>query len=225
MNPFRGSISFGGGEAMELPEEGQHLAVCVGMIDLGTHIEPGFQGAPDREARKCFILFELINEQKEDGSAHVVGVEYTASLNSKSKLVGMLQKVRGKAYNDGEDVDVSAVVGKPCQVLINHKKSAAGRTYARVGDVTSAPKGTKGLKGSNMPILFIMDEESEEELEVPTEAWLPYVVGESVADKIRRSPEWKRRLGDQHATAVKRPADKTSNTNGRATRQEMDTPF
>lgn len=225
MNPFRGSISSGGGEGMELPEEGQHMAVCVGMIDLGTHLEPGYQGAPDREARKCFMLFELVNESKEDGTHHVVGVEYTASLNAKSKLVGMLQKVRGKNYNDGEDVDVTAVVGKPCQVLINHKKSAAGRTYARVGDVTSAPKGTKGLKGENGPLLFIMDEESEEELELPTEAWLPYVVGEAVSEKIKRSPEWKRLQGEQNVAAVKRPAGGTSSNNGKAARQEMDTPF
>jgi hypothetical protein len=205
---------------MELPEEGQHMALCVGMIDLGTHIEAGFQGAPDRAARKVFMLFELVNEQKSDGCNHVVGVEYTASLNAKSKLVGMLQKVRGKNYGADDDVDVAAIVGKPCQVLIQHKKSAAGRTYARVGDVTSAPKGTKGLKGECEHIIFIMDEESGEELELPEATWIPYVVGESVADKIRRSPEWKRIHGEADAEAVKKPANSQPKQN-----REIEVPF
>jgi hypothetical protein len=212
-NPFKGSLSRGGG-VTELVDEGQHLAVIVALIDLGTHVEPGYQGAPDREVRKCFIGFELVNEVKEDGSRFVVGQEYSTSLNQKSKLVQHLQKIRGKEYTDGEAIDVTSAVGKPCQVLIQHKTSGMGRrTYARIADVTAAPKGTKVGKPENETVIFFIDAD-EDDLQLPEQEWLPYTIGEKLSDKIARSPEWRSVMGETNAAAQKRPVSVAVATNG-----------
>lgn len=223
-NPYKGSLSKG--TTSELVDEGQHIAVIVAMIDLGTHLENGFNGGPEREVRKCFFAFELVNEKMDNGLPFVVGREYTTSLNSKSAMVQMLQKVRGKEYGDSEQVDVTGCVGKGCQVLIQHRESSSGRKYAKIADVTAPPKGARVGKSTHTPIVFVIDDD-DANLELPDQDWLPFSIGERLSEKIARSPEWKKYTGQDNATATKKPLNGIA-TNGHPSNHddaEMEVPF
>lgn len=183
MSLWKQKASSGGGGDWELPPEGNHSAVCVAVIDLGTHVE-SYQGV-SKEARKLYLAWELIGHQTKQGGPHIVCNQYTVSFNEKAKLRQLLETWRGKKFVEGEEFDISRIVGMPCFLQVSHAKSGSGNDIYKIDAVTTIPKGIQLPKPTVKPILW--DIEGTEP--VPAQDWLPFLYGKKVSEKIGDSIE------------------------------------
>jgi len=121
---------------------GNHVARCIGLIDLGTQ-EYTFAGKPKR-SRKVLVKWELPNERKvfseEKGEqAHVLSKEYTMSLSEKANLTKDLQSWRGKPFTEQEldGFDLKTILGVACLLMVIHNEKG----YAEIASVAALPKG------------------------------------------------------------------------------------
>ena len=131
----------GGGDFKPVPAD-VHDAVCIWMVDLG--VQPGGIYAPKHQV---YIKWEIPGERIEyekDGVKHegpmTIGNFYTVSLSEKANLRSDLEGWRGKPFTKDElaKFDVTAVVGKPCRLVVEHKTKQDGRTVAFVKSVIRA---------------------------------------------------------------------------------------
>lgn len=167
----------GGGEgSYDLWPEGNHPARCVGLIDLGTHTET-FQGT-SKDAHKIYLAWELVEE------GIVVGREFTFSLHEKAALRAWLKSWRGKDIPDGEEFDLSKVVGAACNVTITHTKKG-DRTYAAVSSISAPLRGQTIPAPKHTPVCYALPDGPESSLP----DWLPWSYGQSLPDKIAQSHE------------------------------------
>ncbi len=170
-----------GGDFERLPA-GAHAAVLVAIVQIGTQTES--YGSETWEAEKVYFVWEVPSEKKQDGTSHVVGECYTDSLNKKAKLRIMLEGWRGKQFDEGEEFDYLACLGKPCLLQITHGKSAKGNEYASIGSIGQLPKGTPAPVATYEPFSWPIEDDPSK---LPD--WLPYIIGKSVPDKIAASAE------------------------------------
>lgn len=121
--------------------EGTHIARCFSIIDLGTqHGE--YQGAPTVR-HECIVRWELPHEMVDiDGEQKpmVVSKFYTVSTSEKANLRRDWESWAGRKLTGEEllrGVDLTKLLGRPCQLSIQH--NAQGK--ARVVAVTGLAKG------------------------------------------------------------------------------------
>lgn len=135
----------------KLVPEGSHLAICYGIVDLGTQ-KSNWQGEIKHQ-RQCRILWELHGEDHdgnaltiEDGRPLSLSQRYTLSLNEKAKLRKMLVSWRGSEFTDKElrGFDMRTIIGKACMLTVTHSHKD-GRTYANVESVTAVPAALRKL--------------------------------------------------------------------------------
>ncbi len=184
-NTFRGKApAKGEGGDYAVCPPGNHPAVLVAMIDLGTQ-EEAYQGQ-SRKVRQVFLVWELTAE-KAPGSAFnfVLGKAYTLSFHEKAGLRQMAEKWRGKPYPEEAEIDYGAMVGKTCLLSVVNKQSANNRTYAQVAGVSAVPKGLAVPNPMHKPFTWEIGTNTPAELP----DWLPYCIGEKVPDVIKRAPE------------------------------------
>jgi hypothetical protein len=137
----------------ELVPEGDYFAVCVGVIDLGTHTPiRGFQGAAPTAAHKVYIAWELADYTGNP----VVGKDFTASLNEKAKLRAWVKKWRGRDFGEQEEFQLSKLVGQKCQLTISHTRSGE-RTFANVEELTKLRSTDKVPDATRELITFDLD--------------------------------------------------------------------
>lgn len=143
----------GGGEYQQCPA-GSHIAVCVGLVDLGTqHGE--YQGKPvTRE--QIIIRWETPDELMDDGQPFLVSAFYTNSLGEKANLRKILEAWRGRQFTEEElkGFDLQNILGVACMLNVAHND--AGK--ARVQAVMALPKGTPKPKPHNPCKAFWIDE-------------------------------------------------------------------
>lgn len=123
-------------------EEGQYVAQCVDVIDLGEAVV-SFPGTPDYLAKKCALVFRTGEKNPETGHYVDVSQEFTVSMGEKANLRKFLEQWRGKAYtNDqaNEGVPVDKLCGQPALLTVGHKESKKGRTYAVIVSAVPVPK-------------------------------------------------------------------------------------
>src|SRR5438067_5017864 len=138
------------GGSFQLPPEGNHLARCIRVIDLGTQTD-AYNGKPKKHHR-VMIGWELPEEKavfdEERGEEpFLVSKEYTLSLNERANLLHDLESWRGKGFSEAEldAFDISQLLGVVCMVNVIHRVSAKKRKYASVNGITRVPKGMKDL--------------------------------------------------------------------------------
>jgi len=177
----------GGGEFTELVPAGNHPAMLIGIIDLGTHTEQ-YQNNKPHDAHKVMLAWELPTEQKSDSTInHVIAATYTYSFHKKSALRLMIENWRGSAYKEGDEFDISVMLGKQCLLSVIHAKNNDGsKTYANVSKsgASAIPKGMKCPPAQNKPICWAIGDGP-----VPEDPWLPRSFGEKIGDVIARSKE------------------------------------
>ena len=107
---------------------GLHDAVCIGVIDLG--MQSGNFGVKP----KILIQWELPNVLTDDGKPYTISRTFGANLHKQGSLRPILAAWRGRDFTPEELklFDVSALLGKPVKLLIQHSTSAEGKTYANV---------------------------------------------------------------------------------------------
>jgi len=122
----------------EQPPQGNHVAVCYRVIDLGTQTTT-FNGE-EKTAHKIMLGWELVDEMMEDGKPFSVNNRYTLSGHPKATLRKTLESWRGRPYRDDElPFDTAKLLGQPCMINVTHT-TKDGKTYANVAAVTPIPK-------------------------------------------------------------------------------------
>lgn len=131
-------------------EAGNYLARCYQMIQVGTVTE-----VINGEAKvlpKVRIGWEFPNDKKvfneERGPEPIVfNEEYTLSMHEKASLRKMLASWRGKDFtpDEAKAFDITVLIGKACFVNIIHTPSKRDplKIYAKIGSVSSVPKGVE----------------------------------------------------------------------------------
>lgn len=192
---FKAKATNKGGGGSEVPPAGAHPAVLIAIIDLGTH-EDEYNGKPSYP-RQVLFVWELTTEKLAGTKSrnHVLARDYTIGysgeviLGPKNGLRKMLEGWRGKAYGEGDDIDIAAPLGRSCVLTVKHGESAKKNTYAKIESVTPVPKGLAVPPAERCkPFTW----EIHEGAELPPEReWLPFVYGEKVEDVIKGSYEWR----------------------------------
>jgi hypothetical protein len=176
----------GNGEDRPLAPAGNQPAVLVAMVDLGTQ-ENSYQGKVSKN-RKLYLVWELVDAP----GRPLVGKDFTRSLHEKALLRRFVDSWRGKPLANGEDFDLSKLVGQPCMLDVQHHKSKDGKkTYAVVEGASSVPilkgKRVEVTKPEHGPFAWHLDDGGEGKLP----DWLPYLYGRSVVEWIMDSEERK----------------------------------
>jgi len=177
-------------------EAGNHFAICVGLIDLGTH-KKEFKGVVkySREIRLCFETVTakaIFNEEKGEQPFYLTK-DFSLSMYPQSSLRLFLESWRSKKFEekDLDDYDLKGVLEKTCllNTVINSNKDGS-REYSNIVSATPVPKEmAKEVKPVN-PILYF-------DLENPD--WNVFAgLPEFLQNKIKESPEYKKAaVGDE----------------------------
>ena len=173
----------------QVPPEGNHLARCIRVIDLGTQID-SYNGKPKKHHR-LMLGWELPEEKavfnEERGEEpFLISKEYTLSLGEQANLRHDVESWRGKGFSEAElkAFDVSQLLGAVCMVNVIHRVSAKKRKYASVNGITPLPKGMKDLVPSQVlpSIKYLIEDGVGGAFDV-----LP----EFIQEKIMASEDWK----------------------------------
>lgn len=141
----------------KLTPSGSHLAICIGVIDLGTQ-KSVYEGK-EKHARKVRLVWELCNEKRDDGTILTTGKSYTNSLGDRATLRAHLQSWRGRAFTPEElkRFDLTAIVGKPCVLTIIHEAKNGGGMRDSIASITGVMKGMPVPPQVTPPTLFDID--------------------------------------------------------------------
>lgn len=133
-------------------EAGNHVARCIQVVDLGTHMEKALEFPHELRANhKIRISWELPNESKilkdqetgeETTSVSIIGQEFKGSLHENSRLRKTLASWRGRDFTDEElkGFSLDKLLGATCMLNITHTQKD-GKKYANVTAVTPLAKG------------------------------------------------------------------------------------
>lgn len=169
----------------ELPSEGSHQAVCICVIDLGTQ-DNTYEGVTTT-AHKVFVGFEVADEFKASGDPFILGRDYTFSLNEKAALRGLVKALRGKDVGADEELDLRALLKKPCIVSLENKTTSGGKSYVKLTGVQPPMRGNKPATCRLESIFWEIDSGEP----FPDADWLPYLYGQPLLKVVESSHEWR----------------------------------
>lgn len=175
---------------------GSHIGVCDMVVYLGVQPGTGLYPAPKPQVYARFELpharIEFEKDGKKQEGPRVIGKTYTASMSEKANLRKDLESWRGKQFTDeeAEAFDVSAILGKPCMLMITQKPKD-GKVYSNITAIGGVPKGmdAKSVVAEIKPIYYGPDNTSTFEM----------------------LPKW---LQDKIAGQIVAPEQKQQTTNG-----------
>lgn len=126
----------------ELMPEGNHIAVCYRVIDLGT--QHGEYKGQVKIQRKVLVSWEVPDEKMADGRPFTIGQKFTWSMSEKANLRQTLESWRGKAFTDDDfganGFDIMNIIGVGCMLNVVHT-TKGDKTYANIASVAKLPKG------------------------------------------------------------------------------------
>jgi hypothetical protein len=131
-----------GGAKFEPHPAGSFGMRCVDVIDLGEAVA-AYPGRPASITYKCALVFAS-GKRHESGDMILVTQEYTLSMHEKAKLRQHLEAWRGKPYTEEQaklGVPVDKLEGQEAMIVIGHRVSAKGRTYATISGIGPVPDG------------------------------------------------------------------------------------
>lgn len=179
---FRVPVSKSTGEVCPA---GVHIAIPVGIIDLGTQTID-WQGK-SKNVPKVQVVFELPKVRRQEGDwagePFMLRKTYTNVLNEKSNLMKDLVSWRGRKFTDAEleRFDLAKLLGVPCQVQVIHDERQ-GKTYANIANIMGVPEGTDVPAAETKRYIFSLSEFDQ-------------AMFDSFHDKLKeaiaRSPEYK----------------------------------
>lgn len=179
----------------EPASDGLHPAVVYLMVELGVqetkwgpapHVEIGWEIADESD---------VINGEEKP---RLVFEHYKLSKDPKSNLAKMLGSMRGKPMADGElnGFDLKRIIGTPCMVNIVQNEDSNGRIWPNVTSVVPVMKNMEKptLSSPEAVVTFDIDLDPLSKVD-DLPKWL--------ADKIRRSPSYEKRLQKEMETSGK----------------------
>lgn len=130
----------------KLHEEGQFLAQCVDVVDLGEDVID-FPNQEKYLAPKCAIVFRTEAENEDTRQYMEISQEYTVTMGERANLRKALESWRGRPYTEEqarEGVPVDRLEGQYAMLNIAHRKSGKGKTYAFIQAIVPVPKRMQG---------------------------------------------------------------------------------
>jgi hypothetical protein len=176
------------GGTYEKCPEGNHVAVCCGIADLGTQYSEQYGNSQ----RKVMIEWEISGETTSDGSPYYVSQTYTFSTNELAKLRIHLESWRGRAFTEKElngsvgtdRFELSNILGVGCMLNVIHGQKN-DKSYANVASIAPMPKlgvPTPPLVAKRRCLSLEPGEFDADEMEGLSDYYLL---------KIKESPEYK----------------------------------
>ena len=157
---------------LEIPEEGVHQALCIGIVDLGTHSE-SFQGGPPKDKRKIMLIHEfpeikqLVYEDDTEKRTYIKYDEMSFSLY-KSKFLKVITALNNGKYTDEEmkEIDLFDFIGNRLILGIVHtNKTKDGKpvTYANIESYSRVGKRPppENFESDGNRYMFAIDEDGE----------------------------------------------------------------
>lgn len=182
---------------MPVPQ-GNHVAVCYRVIDLGTQ-RSEYLGK-EKHQRKVLISWEIPDEKMDDGRPFTIGQRFTWSMSEKANLRKVLESWRGKAFTDDDfganGFDIKNIIGVGCMLNVVHS-TKGDRTYANIATIARLPKGMVAPKLSNDECYVWLSKEefSRSSFDKLTDA---------LKDIIQQSPEY-RALSERESISSDEP--------------------
>lgn len=130
--------SGGSGEPREQHPTGQHIGVCVDVVNLGERVED-FPGSTPKVVPKVAFVFRTGLKDAE-GRYFELSKEMTLSGGDRATLPKFLGTWRGEPVNTDEikkGIKLSQFVGKPAQLSLVAKPSKKGTLYTKIDSVTA----------------------------------------------------------------------------------------
>ncbi|WP_128545105.1 phage replication initiation protein, NGO0469 family [Larkinella soli] len=179
----------------ELVPEGNHIARCYMMVEVGKVMET-FEGSDPRLTPKAILGWELPMKKKvfsaEKGEEpFTITKEYSLFMSEKANLRKDLESWRGKVYTEEQarKVDITAILGHPCMLNIVHKASKTGKIYAKIASITPMPEGFTCPAQITPTLLFSWDSFTPAKL-----AALP----EWIQNKLKESEQYRKLMGEEN---------------------------
>lgn len=145
------------GSARVLVPAGSHVAVCVGVYDLGTQTD-AFDGKP-KVAMKCWIDFQLTEENSPDGHPVTIGSFFSVSLHEKATLRKFLDSWRGRPFTPDElkGFHLGKLLGAPCMLNVIHNTKPDGSIRDKIAAIMTLPKGMNKPTPTIKPLMLELE--------------------------------------------------------------------
>ncbi len=169
-----------GGDFEKAPP-GNHPAVCVGIIGMGT-TDNVYQGQVNGKKNAAFFVYELVGEKTTQGKNHLLGIDLNISMGKKAKLRKFVEARTGKSVPADGDYDIMQELGQPC--LLNVVLNDNG--YPKIDGVGSLPKGMTVPAPENKPVAVPL---ADHLAGTAIPSWVPWLFGKSIEDHIAMSDE------------------------------------
>lgn len=171
-------------QSTQIPAD-NHIGICCGVIDLGTHQE-SYQGGPKKTVHKMKIQFELPQVHRDDDKSSIISKTFNVSLFPKASLRIALDSWLGVNWPErfrGQSWDF--LLGMPAMVSVSvgQSKRDPTRTATWIAGLGKVPKGLT-VPGPNERCYepFYLD---------LADCHLPKNLGVYDAEKIRSSKEYR----------------------------------
>lgn len=164
--------------------EGTHLAICVGVIDLGIHTTTFKDKGETKTATKTLFLFETPHELDEEEKPFLISCRHNLSLYETSGMAKMLVSWRGKKFTakELEGFNVNNVLTAPCFItVVNSLNEQTGKAYLNIKSISNITKGTLVPDAFSQPLIFDAD---------APEAWAWKNMPKWVRKTIEKADNW-----------------------------------
>lgn len=175
--------SGGGGGGGEKAPPGNHPAVLVAIVGMGTQ-KSDYQGVV-KWNRRAFFVWELVTKKNSlSGKNHLIGIDLTMSFAEKAKLKAFVESWQGRAIPAGESFDVSELLGKPCLLSVKMKGD-----WPRIDGVAAVPELMTVPPSQTKPLAWTLaGKQPNTVLDIPE--WVPWLYGKSLSEHVKACKEW-----------------------------------
>lgn len=192
-NPWKqtATSSGGGGGEYRLCPAGPKIARIVGMFHIGRIDKFG------KDQDTIILVFETL-KKGDDGKSFILAEEYHFSPNIKSNWRQMIESLLSQSFSDGQEYDVSELLGMFVRVDIKHSPNADGtKTYHNVGGVQALGEEDAIPPADKFQCpLVLWSVLGGERFPEQHNGWLPFVYGQAIQVKAGGSNEAKAARGE-----------------------------
>jgi len=186
--PVNQGTGGGGGREYEAAPAGVLPARICALVDVGHQIQTDKKTGRDFWSRKLVIGYEVLGVARQvDGRPFVLADKVTFSMANTANLYDLVAKVTGQTPADGSSFDPRSLLGRKCQVQVEHSPSRDGsRVYANLVGVMGAPAYMPDFPAKIEPVVYTVQQPTQP---FPDFAFLGRMYGDSVLDLVRSSQE------------------------------------
>jgi hypothetical protein len=179
---FQGTATAGGGDVY-LPPPGNHPARMVAALNLGWFDDPYRNPKTQTERRswrqRCLFGWQLTGADP----TGVVFKDFYLAFSPRAGLRMLMEKLRGKPYQEGDNIDPLKMLDQPCLVSILHQMSNSGATFVKIDGFSQVPAGLAVPPATFDRLVWEIGNGPW-----PNVPWLPtHLYGEKIADLLARA--------------------------------------